>query len=91
VNRVNWLRAKARSDRWNEELLLCRLEMTWTINAFAHRKTFWTDLKTGSDHTTGSQAYAAKQEAMWERMRDSAQQSFDAARLSIFGTSDVYI
>jgi hypothetical protein len=50
VNWVNWLQAKAWSDWWNEELLLCHLEMTWTINAFAHRKTFWTDLKTGFLH-----------------------------------------
>jgi hypothetical protein len=83
VNRVNWLRAKARADRWKEELLIVRHEMSWTINAFVHQTQLWTDLK---DHSAedGARAYAAKQEALWNGMCQTARQAFDTARGVVF-------
>ncbi|KAG1889978.1 hypothetical protein F4604DRAFT_1507251, partial [Suillus subluteus] len=39
--RVNWLKAKARWRRWEEELTLTRHEMRWTISWFHHQKSQW--------------------------------------------------
>ena len=36
VYRVNWLRAKARFDRWDEEDEIVRSEMRWTLLYFEH-------------------------------------------------------
>ncbi|KAK7688137.1 hypothetical protein QCA50_008507 [Cerrena zonata] len=38
---VNWLRAKARCDRWAEELTLTRAEMQWTQLFHWHRRDLW--------------------------------------------------
>ncbi|KAG6326274.1 hypothetical protein ID866_12815, partial [Astraeus odoratus] len=34
--RITWLKAKARRDRWKEELLLVRYEMLWTTLWFEY-------------------------------------------------------
>ncbi|KAG1821442.1 hypothetical protein DFJ58DRAFT_849975 [Suillus subalutaceus] len=39
--RVNWLKAKARWSRWQEELSLVRHEMGWTINWFKYHEKEW--------------------------------------------------
>ena len=36
VYRVNWLRAKAHYDRWEEELTMVVHEMEWTTLWFKH-------------------------------------------------------
>ena len=41
VYRVSWLQAKARCDRWAEELRLVELEMGWTVNWFKQREKQW--------------------------------------------------
>jgi hypothetical protein len=38
VYRVNWLKAKARWNRWEEELSLVQHEMGWTIGWFKHQE-----------------------------------------------------
>ncbi|KAG1848922.1 hypothetical protein DFJ58DRAFT_662698 [Suillus subalutaceus] len=34
VYRVNWLWTKALRDRWNEEVIIVKHEMQWSINFF---------------------------------------------------------
>ena len=41
VYRVNWLRAKARVDQWQEELILVKHEMQWTILWFQYQANLW--------------------------------------------------
>ena len=43
VYRVNWLRAKCRSDRWSEELTLAKSELEWTRLCFQRRAQKWDD------------------------------------------------
>ncbi|KAG1827507.1 uncharacterized protein BJ212DRAFT_1257730, partial [Suillus subaureus] len=39
--RVNWLKAKARWQRWEEELSLVQHEMGWTVGWFRYKKAEW--------------------------------------------------
>jgi hypothetical protein len=41
VYRVHWLKAKARRDRWAEEVTLLVNEMDWTLGFFEHRASEW--------------------------------------------------
>ena len=43
VYRVNWLRAKCRSDRWSEEVILAKSELEWTRLFFKRRAEVWDD------------------------------------------------
>ena len=40
-NRVIWLRAKVRADRWEEEKMLIKYEMRWVVNWFEYKKSMW--------------------------------------------------
>lgn len=64
---MNWLRSKARHDRWDEEVEILKSEMDWTIRYFDYQKEVWEKraMKTGED---GHQAYACRQAAMWEEL-----------------------
>jgi hypothetical protein len=65
VHRVNFLRAKARMDHWNEELTIVRKEMGWTIWGFMFYARRWKGFKAKASNWPGKRDYAAKQEAMW--------------------------
>ncbi|OJA21105.1 hypothetical protein AZE42_09906 [Rhizopogon vesiculosus] len=41
--RVNWLQMKALCDCWNEEIILIKHEMQWSINFFNHKAKQWLD------------------------------------------------
>jgi hypothetical protein len=80
VYRVNWFRASARFQRWNEEVILLKHEMKWTMNYFQKQQERWElqrqnvgsgDLKKG-----GLQAYAAKQASMWGSLASQAREIF---------------
>lgn len=75
--RVNWLRAKARRDRWDEELELVRNEMVWTVRGMQSMAKEWEKLKQSSGEERGLKQYAAKQEGMWLNMATKAQQVFE--------------
>jgi hypothetical protein len=64
VHRVNFLRAKARMDCWNEELKIVRKEMGWTVRGFMFYAKRWGGFKAKTLHWPGKGEYAAKQEAM---------------------------
>jgi hypothetical protein len=70
VQRVHWLRARAQSGRWNEEVILVSYEMQWTIRYFLHQAQEWERLKATSPNsgnlTPGPAAYAARKAAMWQ-------------------------
>jgi hypothetical protein len=75
VFRVSWLKAKARYDRWNEELRLVEAEMFWTTLWFKHQEREW-ERRFRQAVEPGHQSYAAKQQDLWERFKMKAEESF---------------
>ena len=45
VYRVHWLRAKARKDRWNEEMILLKSETGWVCAFFTSKVDEWNVVK----------------------------------------------
>ncbi|KAJ7637930.1 hypothetical protein DFH06DRAFT_1002060 [Mycena polygramma] len=79
--RVNWLRAKARVTRWEEEKDFVGHEMQWTVNSFKHLRHEWTERsRKAGDEKPGLQAYAEKQVAMWEEFLGNAEAMFQWAK-----------
>lgn len=75
VYRVNWLRAKARKERWEEEMELVSREMDWTVNSFEYCGKAWkkrADMAEGA----GKVAYAWKQWSMWQGWARTAKDTF---------------
>ena len=67
VYRVNWLRAKARVDRWLEEQILVKQEMGWTILWFQNQANLWGDRSKREDQNLpfGHKSYSVKQQKLW--------------------------
>jgi hypothetical protein len=80
VYRVNWLRAKARYTRWEEEHNLVRNEMQWTIKYFQHRERQWEQRRSAiandASGAAGLRCYAAKQAGLWRRFKEKATATF---------------
>lgn len=68
---MNWLRAKSRHDRWDEDMDQLRHEMTWTLLFFDFHRVLWEGRASMSEEIgeKGHQAYALKQADMWGRFR----------------------
>ncbi|KAG1787420.1 uncharacterized protein HD556DRAFT_1312744 [Suillus plorans] len=81
VYRVNWLKAKARWNRWQEELRLVRHEMGWTINWFKYHQNEW-ERRGGQATRPGHQAYAYQQVLMWGRFVEEAEKNFNGCSLA---------
>ncbi|KAG1787048.1 uncharacterized protein HD556DRAFT_1312999 [Suillus plorans] len=79
--RVNWLKAKARWNRWQEELRLVRHEMGWTINWFKYHQNEW-ERRGGQATRPGHQAYAYQQVLMWGRFVEEAEKNFNGCSLA---------
>ena len=68
VNRVSFLRAKCRWERWEEEARLVSHEMLWTRLAFERQQHTWQaagDAAGSSTNGAGWAAYAYDQADMW--------------------------
>ena len=78
--RVNWLRAKARSKRWEEEVLILKHEMIWTQLWFQNQKKKWEERREAAAVVSkpGHHAYAAKQERIWSNLQEHAQSEFES-------------
>ncbi|KAI6034671.1 hypothetical protein BKA83DRAFT_4461027 [Pisolithus microcarpus] len=57
---INWLKARARRDRWREEVSLVRHEMLWTTLWFQYQKEIW-ETQALQSTEPGKEAYASKQ------------------------------
>ncbi|KAH9914838.1 uncharacterized protein B0H18DRAFT_824213, partial [Fomitopsis serialis] len=73
IHRVNWLREKAKSDRWNEQSAIVGEEMKQTVRSFEFRATQWKGRQVG---TAGQQSYALRQAALWQSLADDARAAF---------------
>ncbi|KAG1906569.1 uncharacterized protein F5891DRAFT_901580, partial [Suillus fuscotomentosus] len=60
MNEFNWLKAKARYDRWSEELKLVQHEMCWTVWWFQKQESEWR-ARADESIKNGHRAYAEKQ------------------------------
>ena len=78
VRRVNWLRARARHQRWKEEITILENEMTWTELWFQHQIEVWDERKqvASVSLSDGHKVYAAKQVWVWKSFLDDAKKSF---------------
>ena len=78
VYRVNWLKAKARVDRWQEELILVKHEMDWTIRWFQYQAKIWKERSELEDSMLpkGHEAYAIKQRKLWDAFEKKASERF---------------
>ena len=85
--RVNWLRAKARYTRWQEEQVLLISEMQNTIRWFQHRGRTWEARSEAAmaDNLKGHAAYARKQVFLSNRFLANARKTF----LPLFGPPHV--
>jgi hypothetical protein len=74
VQRVNWLRAKARHQRWKEEIQILQNEMTWTQLWFQNQMVVWEERKqvATASLSDGHRVYAAKQVWVWKSFLDDA-------------------
>ena len=75
VERVNWLRAKARHQCWKEEVTILENEMVWIKLWFEHQIQVWEDRKKTST-SSGHMVFAAKQVWVWKKVLSDARQSF---------------
>lgn len=72
------MRAKARHDRWMEELEIVKNEMKWTILWFEHQLREWNDrlAESKKEGQSGHIAYAEKQVAMWKMFIKEGERGF---------------
>ncbi|KAG1893128.1 uncharacterized protein F5891DRAFT_986194, partial [Suillus fuscotomentosus] len=73
--RVNWLKAKARWNRWEEELSLVKHEMGWTIGWFKHQEEKWHQ-RWNQAMKSGHQPYAYRQVLVWKAFVTEAEEKF---------------
>ena len=73
VEQVNFLRAKARYDRWNEECTKTRDHMGNTIR---HMQDEWQDRAERAEEQSGQRYYAYQQAGIWSLLAERAEKSF---------------
>ncbi|KAI6101034.1 hypothetical protein EV401DRAFT_1894234 [Pisolithus croceorrhizus] len=73
--RINWLKARARRDRWKEEVSLVRHEMLWTCLWFEYHKDMW-EKRALQSTEPGKEAYAKMQMGLWNDFAKKARLMF---------------
>ena len=72
---MNWLRAKARHQRWKEEVTILENEMVWIKLWFEHQIGVW-EARHRRSTSSGHRVFAAKQVWVWKKFLSDARQSF---------------
>ncbi|KAI6041972.1 hypothetical protein EDC04DRAFT_2601277 [Pisolithus marmoratus] len=75
VYRINWLKARARRDRWKEEVSLVRHEMLWTGLWLEYHKKMW-EKRALQLTEPGKEGYAKKQMGLWSDFASKARLMF---------------
>jgi hypothetical protein len=72
------LRAKARHQRWKEEITILENEMIWAQLWFQHQMQVWQERQkvAANGLSDGHKVYAAKQVWVWKTFLDDARKSF---------------
>lgn len=81
-DRVQWFRAEAEKQRWQEELERKQAEFMRCIRAFARMADVWTHVAKAKPESAGQVAYARRQAAMWARMESECRARFEEAGYS---------
>src|SRR5712664_3322005 len=83
VYRVNWLRAKARMDRWQEEVTLVQNETRWMHLWLEYHGKIWEGREKESEQEglKGHACYAWKQVQMLARMANEAMDVYSRVML----------
>ena len=76
VRHVHWLGAQAQENHWDEECILLKYEMEWTVCDFMYKSQIWQLALSANLNHLGSPAYAQWQAAMWDQLVHRANQSF---------------
>ncbi|KAH6905173.1 hypothetical protein BKA70DRAFT_1431259 [Coprinopsis sp. MPI-PUGE-AT-0042] len=79
VYRVNWMRAREKAARWDEEYAYLWHEMSWVTNFFHHKAAKWEEIChiEGSPPTRpGHGAYARRQVSVWRTLAEYAKVTF---------------
>ena len=77
VYRVNWLRARARANRWSEEKEIVAKEMECVIGTFKYMEGVWeTRAEEIGSEKAGHRAYAAREMDRWNRWAEIAKAEF---------------
>ncbi|KAH6888206.1 hypothetical protein BKA70DRAFT_1443191 [Coprinopsis sp. MPI-PUGE-AT-0042] len=78
IYRVNWMRAREKAARWDEEYAFLWHEMTWVPTFFESRSTAWRELTSRQQSLgLGHDAYAFKQAALWKSLATHARSTFE--------------
>ncbi|KAI6161829.1 hypothetical protein EDD17DRAFT_1480227 [Pisolithus thermaeus] len=77
---INWLKARARRDRWREEVSLVRHEMLWTTLWFQYQKEIW-ETRALQSTEPGKEAYASKQVELWSDFTKKAGLMFQGKQM----------
>jgi hypothetical protein len=72
VYRVNWIRARSRRDRWQEELSITSHEMVWIVLWFQTQAEVWRRRAQVVDLSPGFASYAYRQSSMWDKLKQLA-------------------
>ena len=86
VYRVNYLKAKARRNRWEEERMILKKEQVWTVSFFERQVHIWeargeSATQVGGWNSEGLTAYSKKQMKMWLRLKLHAEEEFSKIAL----------
>ncbi|KAI6015713.1 hypothetical protein EDC04DRAFT_2577949 [Pisolithus marmoratus] len=79
--RINWLKARARRDRWKEEVSLVRHEMLWTELWFEYHKKMWEKAKGSAVNRARKEAYAKNQMGLWSDFASKARLMFHGKQM----------
>lgn len=79
-DRVQWFRAEAEMQRWQEEWEKTIAEFMRTIHHFESMHNAWLTLAQLDSHTAGARAYSHKKAAMYDRFHLEAQKIFTRAK-----------
>lgn len=95
-DRVQWFRAEAEMQRWQEQVEQKLAELLRTIRSFGKMKETWTELSlTQASNLPGHVAYAKKKASMYETMENDCRRKLEGAGykhlLSMEGTLIDYI
>ncbi|KAG0691726.1 hypothetical protein DFH29DRAFT_819085, partial [Suillus ampliporus] len=80
VYRVNWLKAKARYNRWSEELKLVQHEMFGPYPGFGTQEERWR-VRADESIKNGNRAYAERQASMWAEFSAQGLKNFEGKLL----------
>ena len=82
VKRIHWLRARAKSGRWAEEVRLVTYEMQWTVRYFLHQADHWEKAAAVSPDNREASAFAYRQRSIWFQLVSVADGVFAATNTS---------